>query len=54
MFEIIFTVFILQAFLVKNRLLWFVRLLILLISGDIAKKVRIKCAAPVFPLFSLQ
>ena len=33
---------------------WFARLLTLLISGDIAKKVCIKCAAPVVPSFSLQ
>ena len=38
----------------KIRLLWFTRLHNLLISGYIAKKVWIKWAAPVVPLFSLQ
>ena len=38
----------------KKRLLWFARLLTPLISGDSAKKARIKCAAPVVPSFSLQ
>ena len=38
----------------KTRLLWFARLLTLLISGYIAEKFWIKCAAPVVPSFSLQ